>query len=289
VDHSAYDSYAFLIEADGDRVFYSGDFRAHGRKGRLFTAMVEHPPENLKVLLMEGSSLGRLDLGTTFETESDLEERLAAEFRATAGLALVYASSQNIDRMVTVFRAAKKTGRRLVLDLYTALMLEATGNENIPHSSWPQVALYVPQRQRVQIKQNQLFALLDRHKAHRIYEQELAAKAAESVLMFRPLHRKDLERAGALQGARMFYSMWDGYLKEASEARIRDWADSHQIPFLQLHTSGHAGPADLQRFANALNPKVLAPIHSFQPERYQEFFPRVVLWPDGEWWDLKAL
>jgi ribonuclease J len=83
VDHSAYDSYAFLIEADGDRVFYSGDFRAHGRKGKLFTAMVEHPPENLKVLLMEGSSLGRLDLGTTFETESDLEERLAAEFWST--------------------------------------------------------------------------------------------------------------------------------------------------------------------------------------------------------------
>jgi len=83
--------------------------------------------------------------------------------------------------------------------------------------------------------------------------------------------------------------MWDGYLKEEYGSRIRDWADSHQIPFLQMHTSGHAGPADLQRFAKALNPKVLAPIHSFQPERYQEFFPRVVLWPDGEWWDLKAL
>lgn len=30
VDHSAFDAYAFLIEAEGKRLFYSGDFRASG-------------------------------------------------------------------------------------------------------------------------------------------------------------------------------------------------------------------------------------------------------------------
>jgi len=289
VDHSAFDSYAFLIEADGDRIFYSGDFRAHGRKGKLFERMVAHPPKDLKVLLMEGSSLGRLSMGSTFETEDDLEKRLATEFKATEGLALVYASAQNIDRLVTVFRAAKRSGRRMVIDLYTALMLEATGATSIPQSDWPQVALFVPQRQRVQILENKRFALLERHKANRIYKEELAAKAPESVLLFRPLHRRDLEIAGALKGARMFYSMWEGYLKEKYGASIKDWADAHQIPFMQMHTSGHAGPADLQTFANALNPKSLTPIHSFQPERYSEFFPRVVFRQDGEWWNLKDL
>ena len=33
VDHSAVDSYAFLIESDGKRIFYSGDFRRHGDGG----------------------------------------------------------------------------------------------------------------------------------------------------------------------------------------------------------------------------------------------------------------
>ncbi len=32
VDHSAYDSLAFVIEVDGQRVLYSGDLRLHGRK-----------------------------------------------------------------------------------------------------------------------------------------------------------------------------------------------------------------------------------------------------------------
>lgn len=36
VDHSAYDAYALEVEADGRRLFYSGDIRAHGRKGALF-------------------------------------------------------------------------------------------------------------------------------------------------------------------------------------------------------------------------------------------------------------
>ena len=35
VDHSAFDAYALVVEAEGKRVFYSGDFRAHGRAGRV--------------------------------------------------------------------------------------------------------------------------------------------------------------------------------------------------------------------------------------------------------------
>lgn len=36
MDHSAFDAYAFLIKADGKSLFYSGDFRIHGRKTKAF-------------------------------------------------------------------------------------------------------------------------------------------------------------------------------------------------------------------------------------------------------------
>ena len=36
MDHSAFDAYAFLIEAGGKKVIYSGDFREHGRKTKVF-------------------------------------------------------------------------------------------------------------------------------------------------------------------------------------------------------------------------------------------------------------
>jgi ribonuclease J len=43
-DHSAFDSYSFLIEADGKKLFYSGDFRGHGRKSKVFDWFTHHAP-----------------------------------------------------------------------------------------------------------------------------------------------------------------------------------------------------------------------------------------------------
>jgi ribonuclease J len=35
MDHAAFDVFAFLIESGDTSLFYSGDFRLHGRKGKL--------------------------------------------------------------------------------------------------------------------------------------------------------------------------------------------------------------------------------------------------------------
>ena len=58
-------------------------------------------------------------------------------FRDEKGIHFVWTSSQNIDRLVTIFRAAKRTGRALLVDLYTAVVLEATGRDSIPQSNDP--------------------------------------------------------------------------------------------------------------------------------------------------------
>jgi ribonuclease J len=285
VDHSAYDGYALLIQADGQRIFYSGDFRGHGRTPWRFQRLLEHPPPEVDVLLMEGSSLGRLGLDETFRTEAELEEDMVQAFRATQGVALVCASAQNIDRMVTLFRAAQRTQRRFIIDLYSALILEATGNPGIPQSHWEGVGLFVPEYQVKQIRWKHQTALLGRHRKHQVSAQGLAEAASRSVLLFRGIHQKDLEAHGALAGARIFYSLWEGYLKQPSGLELQAWADAHGIPLAPLHTSGHASPADLKRFATGLNPKVVVPIHSFMPEAYGQLFPRVETHADGEWWN----
>ena len=61
------------MEAAGRRVFYSGDFRGHGRKRKLFEAMVANPPEDIDILLMEGTTIGRTGTDEGFATEDDLE------------------------------------------------------------------------------------------------------------------------------------------------------------------------------------------------------------------------
>ncbi len=284
VDHSAFDAYALLVEADGKRVFYSGDFRAHGRKAALFERLVRNPPAGIDALLMEGTTLGRTGTGEGFETEDDLEAHFAEAFRQTEGMHFVWTSSQNIDRIVTIFRAAKKTGRALLIDLYTAVVLEATGRGTVPQSHWQEVRLYVPQRQRVLIKEKALFQDLERHGRNRVFREALPDLAERAVMLFRPMAMSDRGVASVLEGAGFTYSMWDGYLKEDSSQQVLRWLERNGIAWASIHTSGHASTADLQRFAAALAPRALVPIHSFETGRFPEFFENVVPREDGEWW-----
>jgi len=286
IDHSGYDAYSILIEADGKRLFYSGDFRMHGRKAILTQKLMDSPPKNIDVLLLEGSTLGRLENKESFPSETEIEEQLVAAFSKSAGLSLVHTSAQNIDRIVTIFRACKKTGKTLVIDLYTSVLLKATGNKHIPQSDWPEIALYVPQLQRIQIKNNKWFDLLKTHSKNRIYIENIQAISDQSVLLFRPLHMRDLEKENLLKDAVYIYSMWEGYWEQDSNLYLREWLVKHNIQKQSIHTSGHASPSDLKRFAEALAPSRIVPIHTFMPEKYCELFDNVELNADGEYWEV---
>lgn len=151
-DHNGFDAYSMLVEAGGKKLFYSGDFQGHGRKSDLFEEMLRKPPTGVDVMLMEGTNLqDGAEKATPGPTENDIEAAIVNQAADTAGMVLVTYSAQNIDRLVTLYRAAKRSNRHLVLDLYTAAMAEATGNKNIPKPGWDRVLVYVPQSQRVKV------------------------------------------------------------------------------------------------------------------------------------------
>jgi len=211
MDHSAYDAYAILIEAGGKRLFYTGDLRGHGRKAKLFERLLDNPPENVDVLLMEGTTITRTGTDEGFPTEADLEAEMVDLFKSTAGMPLVWCSGQNIDRLVTVFRAAKRSGRQPILDMYTAHILAATENSRLPQADWPETKVFLPWSQKRRIIKDQSFEIANRYKPERIYPEQLAGVASNSVMLFRPSMRIDLGKADCLDGACLVYSMWDGY------------------------------------------------------------------------------
>ena len=233
VDHSGFDAYALEIEAGGRRLFYSGDLRAHGRKSKLFELMLKKPPKNIDVMLMEGSSLGRLTESESFPTEKDLERTFIERFKTTPGMVLVACSAQNIDRVVTIYRAAKRTGRTLIVDAYAAEVLKATGNDRIPKPvrGWPNLAVFIPQAQRVHLKRKGSLRL-SIATVTSVYGRSSSPSARHArVMLFRPWMVRDLERAKALTGARVIWSQWEGYLKEGSGAQLKADCEARGIPF----------------------------------------------------------
>lgn len=287
VDHSGFDAYTIEVEADGKRLFYSGDLRAHGRKRKLFEALLAHPPRNIDVMLMEGSSLGRLADDGAFPTEEALEDVFVDRFKHTAGMALVACSAQNIDRVVTVYRAAKRAGRTLIVDAYAAEVLKATGYDSIPKpvSGWSNLAVFIPQKQRRQLKEKGIAPLVDSYREFRLWPEELAKNASRSVMLFRGWMMGDLDRAGTVSGAKLFWSQWEVYLREAGAA-LKANCVSRGIPFEVIHTSGHASPGDLKRLAAAVGPKRLIPIHTFERDRFPLLFENVLRADDGQWIDV---
>lgn len=122
VDHSAVDAYAFLIESEGKRVFYSGDLRSHGRKGILFENLVKHPVRDIDLLFLEGTMMYRNN--DLFPDEKAVEDTIFETIRQQKNISFLLSSSQNIDRIVSAYRACKRAGKLLVIDIYTAWVLE---------------------------------------------------------------------------------------------------------------------------------------------------------------------
>jgi ribonuclease J len=290
-DHSAFDAYSLLVEADGRQLFYTGDIRGHGRKAALFDQLTERPPHDVDVLLMEGTNIRPHQSPTETDpatSEDDVERAMARTMRETAGAVLVMTSAQNIDRLVTIYRATLQSDRDLVMDLYGASIALATGNPNIPHPGpeWPRIRVYVPRWQRVKVKEAEAFERVERIRPFRVFEEQLAADRSKLVIVFSMASAPALAKAGAVEDATAIWSMWHGYQEDESGLRLRAFLDEHHIPLVEHHTSGHASVEDLQRLATAIAPRRLVPIHSFGSARFTELFANVTEEPDGAWWDV---
>lgn len=284
VDHSAYDAHALLIEADGKRVLYSGDFRAHGRKSQQMESLFTRPPPDIDVLLMEGTTLGR-ETDAAPQTESELEAEIATSVKETQGLVLAYFSAQNVDRLVTFYRAAIRSGRSLIIDVYTACLLDAVERPSLPSTGAENIRIFLPQRQKRQIIRGKGFDRVEPYRSRRIYPDEIAQHPERWLMMFRGSMTQDLEVMNCCADGKLIYSLWPGYL-DRGEEDIRGWSQRQRMRFEVQHTSGHAHFRDLKRFVEAMAPKTLVPIHTLHPKRYAELYPTFRVLPDYTWLDI---
>jgi ribonuclease J len=285
VDHSAFDAYAFLVDADDRRLFYSGDLRSHGRKPGAFARLLEEPPRQVDALLLEGTTVGRKASSPPM-SESDVEQTCVRLIRGTPGLALACYSGQNIDRLVSIYRAAVRAERDLIIDLYGAAIAAATGRETVPQGHWERVRVFVTQAQRVKIKESEEFWRVNELGDSRIYAEEIVEDPSCWVMTFRTSMANELGRAGCLDHAKALWLMWPGYLEGETGDRTRRVFERTGIPLKVVHASGHATVEDLQQLASAIAADRVVPIHTDAPDKFPTLFERVEPHPDGEWWEV---
>jgi len=206
--------------------------------------------------------------------------------RETKGTVFVSVPSQNIDRIISIYRAARQTGRKFIIDLHSAELFDRIKDysDEIPQPSWPYVLLWYPWFQRENYYKSGLGWVMRKHKEWKKTIKEFSSEIPRSVMMIRPPFWKEIENNTDLSNSVWVYSMWRGYLERSEPLkRLQRWTDEKGIPFVFIHTSGHANISDLKRLEEALSPQqVLIPIHSYHGELFSNFFEKVHCLNDGE-------
>lgn len=95
---------------------------------------------------------------------------------------LVWCSGQNIDRIVTIFKACLASKRQFIVDMYTAEILRATDNPRLPQAEWNGVRVFLPDTQRWRIKREEAFDISDSYKPFRIHLNQLAGVCSATII-----------------------------------------------------------------------------------------------------------
>lgn len=249
IDHSACDSYMFLIEADGKRILHTGDYRLHGFRGKAIPKILERIGV-VDTLITEGTTLSRNDNQPV--TEYELQQNTRA-YLEQYKYVFVLCASTNLERICALSKAVPR-GKYFVCDSYQGELLD------ILQEQWCD---YSP---------------LYRDIKKVIYGQNIFSKLQEKGFLMTVRdnrHFREIIRKFDPSQSIILYSMWDGY-------RTRE--NSSIQPFLELagaweslHTSGHASISDIKTVIDKVNPSMVIPIHTDNPDVLQTICPSEII------------
>lgn len=257
IDHSACDSYLFLIEADGKRLLYTGDFRLHGIRGKAMGKILDEQIGKVDILATEGTTLSRPD--TCVITEWDLQKQLKTYLQHYKYV-FVLCATTNLDR-IFAFSRAVPVGKYCLCDDYQYALIKAVSDHWHCFSSFYEMPKFTTYGDNL---------LLAFQKRGGLMFVRANGRFEKIIRQFNP------------QQSILLYSMWDGYRTRPGSsipdflALTRTWK--------QLHTSGHASKNDLLSVIEKANPETVIPMHTDAPDKLQALCPnrKIVTLLDGE-------
>ncbi len=282
VDHSIYGCQAFLTEAEGKTVLYSGDLRMHGRKPGMHRRLIEAlSGRAIDVLLMEGTHIGHT--GHRGSTEFELEDQLTEQIKTAPSLVLASFSPQHVDRLVGFLRATKKGGRTFVADVYTAFIMHLIASE-IPvpkpeSTDW--VKVYFPKLFEAGVKRKRLEGFQTQMTPARIELDEIRRNPTKYMMIFRPSMLESDYGNDLPEGSRCLYSRWEGYLNQPDWTPVKELLTAGGGDLQEVHTSGHIYADDIVEFVRSVNAKSVIPIHTFETQAFHDQIANALQVVDG--------
>ena len=246
IDHSAGDSYMFVIEAEGKRVLYTGDFRMHGLRHHVLQKLVNTYIGEVDVLITEGTSLSR-DVDGSISEAAVLED--ISSYIQDGKYVFVMCSSTNIDRIMGIWQNMP-TDKVLICDAYQKRILD-TVIDNVYYES----SLY---------RRHDSPLVLNKGPYPKYYMDHGFVSLVRGTENF-VSHIKEFPK----DDVRIIYSMWIGYIEE--NLLLQDLLNTY--PSYICHASGHISKNDLVQFIELVDPDIVIPVHTDSPEKLEGIVP----------------
>lgn len=287
VDHSALDAYMFLIEIDGKKILFTGDFREHGIAGERNTLekLINAYIGNVDILITEGTMLSRREEArwNPIQTERDLGRRARELFQANKE-SVILVSSTNLDSIMEFYHALP-WGMDFVCDAYQAkLMITAMADKGKYYKKYRPEMIHGNPR-RLYIIGNDMEGLGVKENCYRADFSILKKKGF--TMLARESNPRFQKIMSYFSDPLIIYSKWTGYLEgKHANPDVKDFIGNHRME--KLHTSGHAYVETIEKLMHLTNPKVIIPMHTECAETFGKvpaFVPyqdRVMVLQDGE-------
>jgi len=274
MDHSAPEAFAFLIEAEGKRLIYTGDYRKHGNKRAAFQQFLEADLGPIDLMLTEGTQSTVLSGPTQHQVLQDMESLV----NGREGALYVMCSGQDLDVITSLSEIAQAHGRYLAIDGYIALVLETLkarvkrdsgvelqipglGDEHLKIIDAPATAKIA--------RLPEYAAVYARMKPHLVDWKWVNANHKRLIVAVRTYSQYWLEKyVRDFTDAVLVYSMWNGYKIEESFHDTLEYFKTKGLPEFPVHASGHAYFSAVRELIDNKKPRHIIPIHTEHPENF---------------------
>ena len=253
VDHSAIDSYFFVVNVGRKLLLHTGDFRSHGFRGKGLIPTLEMYVGGVDALICEGTTLNRTSKRAM--TEYELYQK-AKKIISENKYVFVACASTNFDR-IAAFCSAVPHGKYCLCDGYQRSLLQVVAENYGKYSNlyqFPNILTYSDKL--LDKMEDRGFCMFIR------LGNSLSNRLLEKFKDKNPL---------------IIYSMWSGYLEDD---RIKKAVEGYRME--KLHTSGHADIATISQVVETVNPSVVIPIHTESPLNFPTSKCRILSVNDGE-------
>jgi ribonuclease J len=281
VEHSTPGAYGYIIETTGGNMVFSGDFRRHGPKREYTDEFIREAAKSKpRWMLCEGTRMTP-DPEKQY-TEKQVYGKVKEIIEGSRGLVLANFAMSNIDRFKSFYKAATECGRIFVVDTKMAYILDNLREKiDLPNPAADEnMRIYFRLARTCTFCEKDYSLNERRYMENMITYKEIKEEQQDYVMLTNFNKLMELVYIKPKK-ADYIYSSSEHFLEgednEEMKRVLYNWLTHFGIGLHKAHCSGHASKSDLEYAIKKIDPEVLIPIHTQNPEEFQKIHDNVLI------------